>query len=684
MSFSILNHTKQSQDEQTDIITDILTSGPKKEGICVSLTGNLGIGKTYRWNNVIAQELKAKKFKTVYISCFGKSQLCDIKLELLYQIIKIQHPGIQFIICFILAIILCILTCGIIFNMNGLTFSFGAGLIIFALYCLLVGSLYDTLVKYLANKFIGVDNNNIEFSNFYKNNIVLCFDDIERIRSKQTSDNIFGFIEELKNIGYPILLILNPNQIPKNEDRQNIWNIFKEKVITDDCIQTDNPSILNSILSEYSLNEQEIKYLHNIYNNLSLFDNDIQNYSEEEKSLIQEKIKINYRLIKIIIKNILFVRKYLKEYNSLQQNTIESILSFIGFYTVYSYFEELQTSLKKNDTPDNENSNEKNKYFIEINEIKTLYDAYYTQPINFKLGNKKHIGNIFIIQQPLKYEQLLQIKQLLDSKQLNGSITINEYITDTEKFAMFRPIECRTNEIKSKIQQIYESMIKEENPFTSMSSMGGVLGLYCSCKYELLNDKFSEKDFVNILKVMEKFIKQNQSNLKLNEFIHPYNNLIFITDTTKRDKKHQEYPKAVEYLNKEFKRLGLKNAIELAKADKNFFDTYQDIYTDSTGLVYLFVLATDTKYQKDLSNMKKNEYSKFINIMRYLAYGVTITYHDSTIKLLDNSNTFLNKLKRFLIKEINSISKLPDAGISENNAKSELLDLINDSTKYEI
>ena len=82
MSFSILNHTKQSQDEQTDIITDILTSGPKKEGICVSLTGNLGIGKTYRWNNVIAQELKAKKFKTVYISCFGKSQLCDIKLEL--------------------------------------------------------------------------------------------------------------------------------------------------------------------------------------------------------------------------------------------------------------------------------------------------------------------------------------------------------------------------------------------------------------------------------------------------------------------------------------------------------------------------------------------------------------------------------------------------------------------------
>lgn len=655
----VLHPKKTKTAPIKDVIAELLINkkaNKSTNGICVSLIGNWGVGKTYRWEKSIKKDLENNGFKWIYISCFGKNELCDIKLELLYQIIKTKHPVIQFIIGFCLAIIFYILTCGIIFNMNGWTFSFSASLIIFALYCVLVGFLYDTLVKYLANKFIGVDNNNIDFSNFYKNNLVLCFDDIERITINKNDIGILGFFENLKNLGFPILLILNPKIFTAKSEE---WEQFEEKVIDRPFIQEGTDSTFNSILSDYELNDNEQRYIKTVYNNFLQFNNEKAEYEEPDAEFVESHIQYNFRLIKKILDNIVFIRKHVKNYQDLDPNMSDALLSYIGLYTIiyWLYIPEKHIfKLRKYKEDAIKNSTELGAFYD-----RDIYeDIFEAEHKIMNKSAKKHFGNVVVLENPINYEQFQPVKQLLKTLECeNENIDIELISTPTEKLIQgFDIFYSRTPEIKKKFHELHNSIITEEEPFSSLSSMGNILRTYCYL-YEYSKHKFKETDFTEIVGKIKSFIQNKK--LPLSDFVDMHHNLISVR-TADHD---TEFYKAAQYLNSQFKLLGKKQSKTQYNSNEDFFNTYLNSpHNDYDSLLFLSILGTDPKRRQELAKLKTTQYDTYIHILGHLMADWQ-TWRNSYKEELGFTKDNQQKLKQWISNEIKSLTALPGAGKAE-------------------
>ena len=169
------------------------------DGIVLSIQGNWGIGKTYFWNNYIEKKEQDDKF--VNISLFGINSLDDIKKKIL---LKTSDR----------------------FKLN------------------------DKIQSYLGNsKFIGIDLasmlsiiNKDEFKN-----IIICFDDFERISPNLSMSEILGFISELKEQYNCKIVLINNNDVLNDQDKLNHKKIIKR------TIQKDNQKELVSNQEELQL-----------------------------------------------------------------------------------------------------------------------------------------------------------------------------------------------------------------------------------------------------------------------------------------------------------------------------------------------------------------------------------------------------------------------------------------------
>lgn len=659
---------QENDNKKQDIIVDLLRKAKQDgRGMCVSLIGAWGVGKTHRWETDIKSCFKGNE--VIYISGFGKTTLSEFKLELLDKLLKAKGWLSKFLTGFVIIAISTFIIGGVIFNITGgiedkhwfwITLSVIVGISF-------LGAIffYSSLIKYFSNKILGVDHNNIDFKNIWtsKEKPILCFDDIERVVFSENISGILGFVEELKNIGYPILLITNPTK-----DDAGMWKKFKEKVVNRTFEQLPEKETFDKVMAKYqSLDDMEKKYLEEIFNVWSKTVKNKELVNENDFEIIFEHIKSNFRLLEAIINNILFVKDKVNNYAKLDEHIKLSLLSYIGLYTVIKFLELSETQIYTKEEKYIDDSKDQ-----EATKIRLLYNNVVTSSI--VLDSRippKRFGNLVVVQEFISFDKLVPVKKLLDRGYIEHPIVFADSISETEKIASNFPLlRSRTPQIKEFVNNVKKVVLVEETPFSSINSMGNILTNLCIC-YELLGKTFNKNDLDWLLPVMEKVIQKE--SLQLGNFIHSYNYLIHLAETPDNSYHYC----AGKYLNDVYIRYGIDNVIRKIKQSDDFFEEFMHCYMNSNieYLAYLYVLYSDKTKQKELSDMKINSYTEYVHVMDYLTVSVNRTgLEEYAKKLSKNGVDFMPKLKNILKKEIKSIENLPDAGLNEHNISKTLLE----------
>ncbi len=150
------------------------------DGLVLSIQGYWGIGKTHFWNNYIEKQECVNKF--VNISLFGINSIDDIKKKIL-------------------------LKTSIRFKLN------------------------DKIQKYMGIDLASMIS--IISKNEFKE-IIICFDDFERMSPNLNMTEILGFISELKEQHSCKMVLINNNNILEEQDKLNHKKIIKRTISQDD------------------------------------------------------------------------------------------------------------------------------------------------------------------------------------------------------------------------------------------------------------------------------------------------------------------------------------------------------------------------------------------------------------------------------------------------------------------
>ena len=181
--------------------------------VVISISGEWGIGKTYFWNNFIKdkkeEELKYKQI--AYVSLFGINSLNDIRTSILLQV----SPTKKKLSWVDKKIITPLKNVKSSLKLDDLSMSFGFDAL---------GSIFTLLTS----------------GDF--ENVIVCFDDFERISSNINLKDVLGLISELKEQKKcKVVMILNEKELGKLTDIEKkpyseIFSLYKEKIIDYDFV----------------------------------------------------------------------------------------------------------------------------------------------------------------------------------------------------------------------------------------------------------------------------------------------------------------------------------------------------------------------------------------------------------------------------------------------------------------
>lgn len=176
--------------------------------VVISISGEWGIGKTYFWNNFIKDyKEKELKYKQIaYVSLFGINSLNDIRTSILLQV----SPTKKKLSWVDKKIITPLKNVKSSLKLDDLSMSFGFDAL---------GSIFTLLTS----------------GDF--ENVIVCFDDFERISSNVNLKDVLGLISELKEQKKcKVVMILNEKELGKLTDIEKkpyseIFSLYKEKII---------------------------------------------------------------------------------------------------------------------------------------------------------------------------------------------------------------------------------------------------------------------------------------------------------------------------------------------------------------------------------------------------------------------------------------------------------------------
>ncbi|HEB9321222.1 TPA: hypothetical protein RZK33_000499 [Campylobacter coli] len=209
-----------------DNITNFLNNNSKK---CLAINGAWGIGKTYLWKQVENKLFKiSTDKKVVYIDLFGKESYKQILEEIVFKI----HGNYNKIIN---------------------TFS----------------QITTKIVKLKSAGTVNINPDTI-FSFLKKedfNNIIVCFDNIERRSDNLSLKEILGLVNLLKeDKECNVVMIFHKEELDriKNKDtkensKKSWYEIYKEKIIDYEFIINDNSKAANDIISNKIKCDKEIQ-----------------------------------------------------------------------------------------------------------------------------------------------------------------------------------------------------------------------------------------------------------------------------------------------------------------------------------------------------------------------------------------------------------------------------------------
>lgn len=220
----------------------------------IALNGKWGVGKTFFWNQLIKEKFSAKK--TAYISLFGVETIQQIKNDLLLQI----------------------------YTQNGF-----------------VKKIKDKVGSF---KLYGMDIS-LALSWFEKKdfeNVIVCFDDFERISDKLKLKDVLGLISELKEQKKcTVVLILNKKEL-KDEDLSK----YKDKIV------------------DYDFN-----YEPTVVESFSLIKDNLKSFKQYPLQYFQRHEINNIRIMKRVINALndyVYFENLVKDYKNIEEELVENIL----------------------------------------------------------------------------------------------------------------------------------------------------------------------------------------------------------------------------------------------------------------------------------------------------------------------------------------------------------------------
>jgi hypothetical protein len=207
------------------VLQDRLMGKDKTEGTVMVLSGPWGCGKTYLWVHDLLPKLSG--YKTVTISLFGLESIATLKTQLMNQCL-LQRAK-----------------------------SLGKGKVKEAMTdgtrLLLEG--FKMAIKGVDSFFrTNLLSRNFDSMQLVEENLVVCFDDLERISAKLGLDEILGLanlLAERKNC--KVLLITNEEALLKNSSNAETMKKYKERVVDYSLqVDADLESTFRLFLNRYS------------------------------------------------------------------------------------------------------------------------------------------------------------------------------------------------------------------------------------------------------------------------------------------------------------------------------------------------------------------------------------------------------------------------------------------------
>ena len=277
----------------------------------IALNGKWGVGKTFFWNQLIEEKFSTKK--TAYISLFGVETIQQIKNDLLLQI----------------------------YTQNGF-----------------VKKIKDKVGSF---KLYGMDIS-LALSWFEKKdfeNVIVCFDDFERISDKLKLKDVLGLISELKEQKKcTVVLILNKKEL-KDEDLSK----YKDKIVDYDF--NYEPTVVESFslikdnlksFKQYPLqyfqrheinNIRIMKRVINALNDYACFEESLKDFKDIEKELVENILEIStINALKLSVDfeklSKYSMQNYLDKKNKEKNEDYDQLLKYINFgYSGYFYMSDI-------------------------------------------------------------------------------------------------------------------------------------------------------------------------------------------------------------------------------------------------------------------------------------------------------------------------------------------------------
>ncbi|EAH6381028.1 NTPase KAP [Campylobacter coli] len=200
-----------------DKIAEFLTS---KSRVCLTINGHWGIGKTHLWKQV-EEKINADK-KVVYIDLFGKESYKQILEEIVFKIHQNYNKTVN-VTSRIISKTINIKSAGII-NINP-----------------------DAIFSFLKKE---------DF-----NNIIVCFDNIERRSDNLSLKEILGLVNLLKEDNAKNNMQTSSNDKTQHDAKQNNndwYQEYKEKVIDYKVCLKDNDEIAKALIEEAFMQDEKL------------------------------------------------------------------------------------------------------------------------------------------------------------------------------------------------------------------------------------------------------------------------------------------------------------------------------------------------------------------------------------------------------------------------------------------
>ena len=528
----------------------------KANAFVIILNGEWGVGKTHFWNNFCEAHLTDKK--VAYISLFGKESIQEIRSDIIIQISKkdLLISKSRVLVSNIKSA----------FGYKGEDITFGV-----------TGAFFSTLMTIFTKK---------DFEN-----VIVCFDDFERISDDLKIKDVLGLISELKEQkNCKVIMILNKNEL--NTDDNEILSTYKDKIISYEFKY--EPKAIES----FELVKQDLKYFHSY----------LVDY-------IKRKNIVNIRIISRIIDSLndfSFIYEHIVDNSFIEREIIENIIEIstinsinmsVDFHKLSQYT--MDKSINTYNSIDSKEFKLDKTFEALLGYIDNGHDYFNISDITEYMID--YIKNSFIDEELL----IKIIKQR--KKEMNKEEIRNIINTLYDKFNY--NLKYKTSEFVSDLYKIFQ-----ENKDNLQHLISSNNFIFYMNKLKQLDSSKQDKYHIFAVEVLEKYLlgylesDEHYGRFKIEELnnIKNYDSSLqqYVDDFENRDKESQidSIEKIIEILNKPIVNSGwgdepkLLSSISKEKCKEYILESSEYLEATMDLIKYIGRFSSDTGFEPFIKN----------------------------------------------------------------------------------